>query len=146
MSRVPAGALPLEGGAFAASVWSSGRAARFHPLHPAKRLTSSPAPVRGKRRKAKKKSSKYVDTARDAVASLQAGSAAVAHSHSSVGTKAATVMAQELWAAPSSLTKKWVIFFSLDATKAANQIVSFPLSAARFISTNMMLQLKAPLL
>lgn len=55
MSRVPAGALPLEGGAFAASVWSSSRAARFHPPHPAKRLTSSPAPVRGKRRKQRRK-------------------------------------------------------------------------------------------
>lgn len=112
MSRVPAGALPLEGGAFAASVWSSSRAARFHPLHPPKRLTSSLFSCSGEETKTKKKSSKYVGTARNAVASLQAGSAAVAHSRSSVGTKAATVMAQELWAAPSSLTKKWVIFLS----------------------------------
>lgn len=79
------------------------------------------------------------------MASLQARSAAAARSRSSVATKAAaTVMAQELWAAPSSLTKEWVIFLSLDAAKAANQIVSFLLSAARFISANMMLQLKAP--
>lgn len=78
-----------------------------------------------------------------AVASLQAGSAAVAHSHSSVGTKAATAMALELWAALLS-DKEVAYFFPLDATKAANQIVSFPHSTARFISSNMMLQLKAP--
>lgn len=56
--------------------------------------------------------------------------------------KPATVMALELWAA----SQRNGLFFSLDATKTANQIVTFLLSAARFISTNMMLQLKALLL
>lgn len=142
MSRVPAGALPLEGGAFAASVWSSSRAARFHPLHPAKRLTSSLFSCSGEETKTKKKSSKYVRTARNAVASLQRLSPIPA---------AQWELKPPLWWHRSSgprraLWQRSGLFFSLDATKAANQIVSFPLSAARFISTNMMLQLKAPLL
>lgn len=60
--------------------------------------------------------------------------------------KSAIVMAQELWAAVSSPRQRNGLFFSLDATKAANQIATSLLSAARFISANMMLQLKAVLL
>lgn len=66
----------------------------------------------GEETKTKKKSHKYVDTAHNAVASLRAGSAAVAHSYSSVETKVCHCDGTGALAR-SELSDKEVGYFSL---------------------------------